>query len=97
MEPEETEYQRRREASLAIMLALFLLGGFLLFLAVITGGFFLWVYLIVALIGLVGFFHYLLWGRSMMASTEGEREEEEARAGEEYEWTENDPRHPRHD
>jgi hypothetical protein len=98
MDQEQVEYQRRRESSLAVMLALLGLGGFLFFLALISGGFFLWVYLIVAIIGAFAGLHYLLWGRGMMASTAGEREEEEARArAEEDGWADEDPRRPRHD
>jgi hypothetical protein len=98
MDQEQLEYQRRRESSLSVMLAMLGLGAFLFFLALITGGFFLWVYLITAGIAGFAYLHYLLWGRHMMETTAGEREEEEFRARFEGNgWTEDDPRLPRHD
>ena len=98
MDHEQTEYQRQREAFLAIMLSGLGLAGFLLFLVLISGGFFLWVYLVVAGIAGMGLFHYMLWGRGMTESTAGEREEEEFRVrAENNGWPEPDPRHPRHD
>lgn len=98
MDPEELEYQRKREATLAIMLSAIGLGGFLLFLVLISGGFFIYVYLVVGAIGLLGFVNYLLWGRGMTEATAGEREEEEMRARVEPDaWLDADPRQPRHE
>ncbi len=71
--------QKRRETFLALFLTLFLGAGILLFLIVVTGGFFLYVVAAVAGIGAVGFLHYLLWGHGLTRQVAGEREEEEAR------------------
>jgi len=73
-------YRQRRESFLTIFLAVLGSGAFLLFLVLLTGGFFLWVILGVALIILFALFHYLMWGRSLMRNTAGEREEEQLRA-----------------
>jgi hypothetical protein len=71
--------RQRRETFLSLFLALFFGGGFVLFLIVITGGFFLYCLLAVAAIGVVGYCHYVLWGHSLTQAVAGEREEEEAR------------------
>jgi hypothetical protein len=98
MDHEQAEYQRQREATLAVMLSGLALGGFLVFLALISGGFFIWVYLIVVGMAALGYVNYVLWGRSMTEATAGEREEEEVRARlEEEGWPDADPRQPRHD
>ncbi|HYV34299.1 MAG TPA: hypothetical protein VE988_01260 [Gemmataceae bacterium] len=55
----------RRETMLTIMLTVLVGGAFLLFLIFVTGGFFFYVFLSVAVITAVGYFHYLLWGQSM--------------------------------
>ena len=48
-------------------------------------------------IAALGFINYLLWGRSMMQATAGEREEAELKAREELEpWNLPEPRRPRH-
>lgn len=95
---DEKAYQQMRETWLVVMLGGLGLFGFLFFLALITGGFFIWVYLVVGAIALLALGHYLLWGWSMTQATSGEREEEEFRARmEEEDWPEVDPRHPRRD
>jgi hypothetical protein len=71
--------QRRRETLLAFLLTGFLAGAFLLFMVLITGGFFLRVLAVVAVIGIVGYAHYLLWGHSLTQEVAGEREQEEER------------------
>jgi fatty acid desaturase len=71
---------RSRETTLAAMLTVLAAAGFLFFLMMLTGG---WViYLILVVLGIIGFggLHYLLWGRLMMEETAGEREEAEFRA-----------------
>lgn len=60
----------------------YLLGGMvfffsLAFLILITGGFFVQVALIVGVIALFGWFHYVVWGKLLTAHTAGEREEAE--------------------
>jgi hypothetical protein len=70
---------RSRETMLAVMLTLSAVVGFVFFLMILTGG---WViYLGMVLLAMVGFggLHYLLWGRLMMNETVGEREEVELR------------------
>src|SRR5262245_7798779 len=97
MDQEQLDYQRRRESSLAIMLAALGLGAFLFFLALITGGFFRGVYLITTGFGCLAYLHYLVWGRSMMEATAGEREEEEFRARLNEDGWADAPRRSRHD
>ncbi len=70
---------RGRETFLGFLLVLFMGGGFLLYLIVITGGVFLYVVLAVVIIGIVGYLHYLIWGQALTQEVAGEREEEEAR------------------
>jgi hypothetical protein len=79
MADDNTSYQRRRESFLTIFLTLFGLAGFLLFLIAVSGGFFFYVLLAVGGIALLGWVHYLLWGRGLSESTAGEREEAELR------------------
>jgi hypothetical protein len=90
-------YRQRREGMLTIMLTGVAVGGFLLFMILVTGGFFFYVLLGVGVIAALGVVNYLLWGRSMMQATAGEREEEEAKARDEQEpWNLPEPRRPRH-
>jgi hypothetical protein len=79
MHPNDHPERRRRETFLGLFLAIFVGGGFFLFMVLITGGFFLYVLAAVAGIGAVGSVHYFLWGRSLTLEVAGEREEEEAR------------------
>jgi hypothetical protein len=79
MDPGNKVQGRGRETFLGFLLVLFMGGGFLLYLIVISGGVFLYVILAVVVIGLVGYLHYLLWGHSLTEEVAGEREEEEAR------------------
>jgi hypothetical protein len=79
MDQQDNPYRRRRETFLGLFLAIFFGGGFALFLILVTGGFFLYVLVAVAVIGLVGSLHYLLWGRALTQDVAGEREEDEAR------------------
>jgi hypothetical protein len=53
--------------------------GVLLFLILISGGFFFYVFLGLGLMFLVGSVHYAMWGQAMNNETEGEREEERRR------------------
>jgi hypothetical protein len=94
---EYEQYRQRREGLLTIMLTGVAVGGFLLFMILVTGGFFFYVLLGVGVIAALGFINYLLWGRSMMQATAGEREEAELKAREELEpWNLPEPRRPRH-
>ncbi len=96
----DDDFQQSREQRgnfLAFMLTGLALMGFLLFLILITGGFFIWVVLGVVGIAALAFLNWILWGRSMMQDTAGEREEEELRGRTELEdWELPEPRRPRH-
>jgi fatty acid desaturase len=84
-----------RETFLAIMLALLLGGGFAFFLILITGGFFLWVLLAVVALAVLGYFHYLFWGKFLSRWTAGEREEAQVLDEAEMpEWDRPARRHP---
>ena len=82
------QLQRRRESLLTIVLGGLGGLGILLFLVVITWGWLLYALLAVCGIGLFALVNYLLWGRSMMAVTAGEREEEQLRVSMERQWWE---------
>jgi hypothetical protein len=89
--------QRRRESVLTIVLSGLGGLGILLFLVVITWGWLLYAVLAVLGIGLFALINYFLWGRSMMAQTAGEREEEQVRASMERQWWEqSETEQPRH-
>ena len=75
MEPTDQPDQRRGTC-LYVMLATGAVVFFLLFLALITGGWFLYLMYVVAGITAFGAFHYLVWGRALSRATEAEREEE---------------------
>jgi hypothetical protein len=83
---EHDSSRRRHETFLAIILTLFMGGGFLLFLIFVSGGFFFYVLLISGAVGLFGCLHYLLWGRSFSQAAQGEREEAELREQMEQDW-----------
>jgi amino acid permease len=78
---------KRRETMLTVVLTGLGAGVFLLFLILVTGGFFFFVALAVVGITALGVLHYWLWGQSMtedvaaeqaqdMASQESQRERE---------------------
>jgi hypothetical protein len=62
---------------LPMMLALFLALFFLLVLVMLTGGFILYIGLVVLGLIALGAMHYALWGRAFEQMTAGEREEAE--------------------
>lgn len=68
-----------KSSSLPLILSVITLGGILLFLILISGGFFLWVLFGCFLMFLMGSLHYFLWGHRLHQQTEGDREEERAR------------------
>jgi hypothetical protein len=81
---------------LAVVLALLALGGFLFFLTLISGGWFIYFLMVVLALIAFGCLHYLLWGRMMMEETAGEREEAELQAHAELnEWDLPEPDRPR--
>ena len=84
MEPEHPE-TAPRESMLPLMLSIITLGGILLFLILVSGGFFLYVLAGVCALLFVGLVHYLLWGAALHQQTEADREE--ARLREETEET----------
>jgi hypothetical protein len=61
------------------MMAAMVAGFFALLLVVATGGWAVYVIGVAAAIFLFGAIHYLLWGRSMLQQTAGDREEDELR------------------
>src|SRR6478672_6426942 len=86
-----------RENMLAIMLSMITLAGFGVFLIVVTGGLLLQIAGIVLIGIVVGWFHYRLWGRSLVTQTAGEREEAELRAKLEKDQWEQGPYGPRNE
>jgi hypothetical protein len=68
-----------RPTTLPFILGLVVLGGFLVFLILVSGGFFLWVVLSGFAVFGVGLMHYLMWGQRLHQQTEGQREEERLR------------------
>lgn len=71
-------YQRRRETLLVVFLGGATVIGLLVFFTILTGGFLLYILLVMAVAGMVGGLHYLLWGRAYTEETAGQREEMEA-------------------
>ena len=94
---DENLYQRRRETFLAVLMAVVVLFGLLVVFTILTGGFLLYILLVVGVAGVFAAMHYFLWGRAFTEATAGEREEMEAqdRAAEEEGWTD-ETRRPRH-
>ena len=64
-----------RAMFLPLMLGSIVVIFSLLFLTLITGGFFLYLVLVIGAMYLIGLMHYLLWGRAYESQTEGDREE----------------------
>jgi Flp pilus assembly protein TadB len=91
-------YQRRRQTFLAVFLAALTLFGLLIVFTILTGGFLLYVLLVLAVAGGIGGMHYLLWGRAYTERTAGEREELEAqeRAADDDDGWLDETRRPRH-
>jgi hypothetical protein len=79
MEREGKPAHSGRETALTLGLTALFGGGFTVFLILVSGGFFFYVLLAVAIIGLVGCGHYFLWGQALTEELAGEREEEELR------------------
>jgi len=87
MNDELDPHRQFRATMMAVTLALFFGGGFILFLVVLTQGAILVVPVALLGLGVFGAFHYFLWGRSMTQETADEREEEQRREQEEVdEW-----------
>jgi hypothetical protein len=74
MEPYEPP-SPQRESTLTIMLTGMVCSFILFFVVLITGGWVLWLLLVVALLASFGAFHYLLWGKMLDEQVAGEREE----------------------
>ncbi len=60
---------------LPVLLSAITLFAILVFLVLISGGFFLYVLCGVVALFLFGLIHYVTWGAALQQSTEGEREE----------------------
>ncbi len=80
MDYNEAPHSSGRDTYLTIVLCVFVGIPVFVFLNILTGGLFLWLLFAAAGIGVLGAFHYLLWGRAFSQETAGEREEEELRA-----------------
>ena len=80
MDYNEAPRSSGRDTYLAIVICVFVGIPVFVFLNILTGGLFLWLLFAAAGIGVLGAFHYLLWGRAFSQETAGEREEEELRA-----------------
>jgi hypothetical protein len=76
-EPPPPSPQGQRQTFLAVLLAVLMGAGFVFFLVIVTGGLLLEVLAAVGGIGLFGYVHYLLWGRSLSQQVAGERALEE--------------------
>jgi hypothetical protein len=98
MDDEHDRYQGRRQTFLALFLGGIALIGLLFVFTIVTGGFLLYVLAVVAIGGVIGGMHYLLWGRSFTEETAGEREEMEAsdRATDDEDGYYDETRRPRH-
>jgi hypothetical protein len=83
---EEHPAENQRQTLLTVMLSVIALGGFLLFLILVSGGFFL--YVVAGALGIfaIGLLHYFAWGNAMHQQTEGDREEERLREELEDHW-----------
>ena len=68
-----------RDTYLTIVLCVFVVVPLFVFFNFLTGGLFMWMLIGAVGIGILGIFHYFLWGRSFSQQTAGEREEEELR------------------
>src|SRR5262245_5614613 len=79
MEPEGKASSRGRETALSLVLSGLFGGGFLLFLILVSGGFFVSVLLAVVAMAAVGLFHYFLWGQALTHETVGECDKEAIR------------------
>jgi hypothetical protein len=91
-------YRRHRETLLTVFFVAAGGIGLLFVFTILTSGFLLYVIAVVAVAGVVGWMHYLLWGRAMTERTAGEREEVEAQERDEDDeggWLD-ETRRPRH-
>jgi hypothetical protein len=79
MDSDANRERQRRATFVALMLAVSVFGGCLLFATALTSGVVLLVPLAAASLGGVAFVHYLLWGRALTRDTAEEREDEERR------------------
>lgn len=92
--------QEARATFLSGLLSLIALSGAVFFMFVICGGVALYGLGVVAGLTVLGYAHYLLWGRGLSEEVAGEREDEEARRvleEQDDDWSRDDPfrRHPR--
>jgi hypothetical protein len=69
---------KRRETMLTVYLTGLVAGLVLLFLILVTGGFFFFVALAVVGITALGMLHYWLWGQAMTEDVAGEQAQERA-------------------
>jgi len=86
MDPGTEEPDSPRQTCLPIMLTGMIGSIFLMLLIVATGGWVLYVVLMVGGLGLYVLFHYALWGGLMSQKADREREAEELRREDEPDW-----------
>lgn len=106
MNDDERMYENWRTKMLTLMFALLLLAGLFVVFTILTGGFLLYILLVVVAVAALAGLQYLVWtlfarmywGRSLSEYIEEERQEMNAREPEEDValWEEDDPRRPRH-
>src|SRR5262245_18524013 len=66
-----------RETVLPLVLTAMFGGAFLVFLILVSGGFFFYVVSAVLVIAVFGWLHWVLWGQSLTREVARERQEEE--------------------
>jgi hypothetical protein len=76
MQPAGLQRPSNRGPFLGMMLSILALAFFVVFLVLISGGFFMYVVAAVGALVLLCGFHYVLWGRALTHAVAGEREEE---------------------
>jgi len=79
IDPTESTPRSGRETVLTLVLTGVFGGGFLVFLILVSGGFFFYVLIGTAAIGGVSLLHWFLWGRSMEQEVAQERADNELR------------------
>lgn len=92
--------QEARATFLSGLLSLIALSGALFFMFVICGGVAVYAMAVVLGLTVLGYAHYLLWGRGLSEEVAGEREDDEASRileDQDDDWTRDEPfrRHPR--
>ena len=77
METQDNPHRRARETFLTLSLTVLFAGGFMAILNFLTFGVLTHVIAVAIVIGVVGTFHYVLWGQALSQEVAAERQEEE--------------------